>query len=310
MAVGTTAAILGAAAIGGIASIASGVIGANAANNAATTQADAADRALEIQNDQYNRSLEIQREQFDRALAAQQDQFDRTMGFQQDVYNEGVERGTPWIDAGRTALEAYMGELGLSDAAKNGTFQSGFQSTPGYQFQVEEGEKGVVNNLAALGMKNSGAALKALTRFRQGLADQTYQTYLDRVGGVAQDGQNQVNATNNFAAGVAGGMGALGANFANNQANTRMNYAGNVSALGMNYANNAGNIIQDRGDARASGYVGTANAWGNALGNMSNIFGNALGYASNGFGSWGTQRYSNPNADGSAVLVPGYQFGV
>ena len=29
-----------------------------------------------------------------------------------------------------------------------------------------EGEKGVVNNLGALGMKNSGAALQALTKVR------------------------------------------------------------------------------------------------------------------------------------------------
>lgn len=125
------------------------------------------------------------------------------------------------------------------------TERKGFQQTPGYQFQVEEGEKGVINNLSALGMKNSGAALKALTRFRTGIASQEYNNYLNRLQGAAGMGQTQVNSNN----------------------------------AGMQNA--AGNIAQGYGDvgaARASGYVGQANAWGNALGNISNTAGNALGW--------------------------------
>lgn len=192
---------------------------ASAADKAAKTQAKAADDALALQTRQYE---------------------------------EGVERSQPWVDAGKTGLEAYMGELGLSDAAKDGTFQSGFQTTPGYQFQVDEGEKGVVNNLAALGMKNSGAALKSLTRFRQGLADQTYNAYLDRLSGVSTGGQTQVGQNN---------------------------------ALGQQYANTAGQIMQDKGTATASGYVGGANAWSNALSNLTKQGGWALGMGSNNFGN-------------------------
>lgn len=218
MAIGTTMAVLGAAAIGGIGSIAAGAMQANAANQAAQAQATAADNALALQTRQYE---------------------------------EGVARQKPWIDAGKTALDAYMGELGLSDAAKAGTFQSGFKTTPGYQFQVEEGEKGAINNLAALGMKNSGAALKSLTRFRQGLADQTYNNYLDRLSAASTGGQASVQ---------------------------------NQNAAGAQYAQTGGQIMQDRGAATASGYVGGANAWSNALANMTNQAGFALGGLSNNFG--------------------------
>jgi len=218
MAIGTTAAILGAAAIGGIGSVAAGAMQAGAANQAAQTQAAAADKALALQTRQYE---------------------------------EGVARQQPWIEAGRTALDAYMGELGLSDAAKAGTFQSGFRETPGYQFQVEEGERGVMNNLAALGMRGSGAGMKALTRFRQGLADQTYNNYLDRLSAASVGGQASVQ---------------------------------NQNALGQNFANSATNTINDSAAARASGYVGSANAWSNALGNLTNQAGFALGGLSNNFG--------------------------
>ncbi len=218
MAIGTTAAILGAAAIGGIGSVAAGAMQANAASQASRTQADAADKALALQTRQYE---------------------------------EGVKRQQPWIDAGRTALDAYMGELGLSQGAKDGTFKSGFKETPGYQFQVQQGEQGVLNNLSALGMRGSGAGMKALTRFRQGLADQTYNNYLDRLSGASVGGQTAV---------------------------------GNQNVLGQNYANNAGQTIQDSAAARASGYVGGANAWSNALGNLTNQAGFALGGLSNNFG--------------------------
>jgi hypothetical protein len=120
----------------------------------------------------------------------------------------------------------------------------GFRETPGYQFQVQEGEKGVLNNLAALGMKNSGAALKALTRFRQGIADQTYDNYLNRLASAAGMGQTQTNTTN---------------------------------ALQQNAANSISSMYQDQGNARASGYIGAGNAWANAIGGVSNNLSGALG---------------------------------
>lgn len=204
--------LIAAAIIGGGAALISGMMGANAAEKAAKAQTESADKAL---------------------------------GLQTRIYEENKAASAPWLDAGKKALAQYQGELGLSTTGADGTpFQSQFQETPGYQFAVEEGEKGAVNNLAALGMKNSGAALKALTRFRTGLADQTYQNYLTRLGGLATGGQQQAAAD---------------------------------SAQGANYAANAGNTIQQSGAARASGYVGAANAWQNSLANFSNMAGNMLG---------------------------------
>jgi hypothetical protein len=198
--------------IGAGASLLSGFLGSNAAKSASQTQAAATDKATALQAATIAQS---------RADAA------------------------PWLAAGKTALGSLMGELGLSKTNADGTpFQSQFAQTPGYQFQVEQGNKGVVNNLKALGLGASGAALKALTRFNQGLANSTYQQYLDRLSGVSTGGQSTSSSTGNQA--IAG-------------------------------AQMVGSGIADAGAARASGYVGSANAITNALGSFANTAGRALG---------------------------------
>ncbi len=215
-------AILGAAAIGGIASIASGVISSNAAQKAAQDTAAASGNALQLQNEQY-----------------QQNRTDTL----------------PWLVAGQAALAQYGGELGLTKTNADGTpFTSQFQETPGYQYDVSQAEKGVDNNLAALGLKGSGAALKALTKTRMGLADKTYNNYLDRLSAASVGGQSQANTD---------------------------------AAAGTANAINVGNLGISAADARASGYIGSANAATGALGNVANIGSNALGWLSGNKG-WAT----------------------
>lgn len=211
-------ATIGAAAIGGVASIAGGAMQADAANRAAQTQAQAADNALALQTRQYE---------------------------------DGVARQQPFLDAGMNANRAYQNELGIGDEARAGTFRSGFRETPGYQFQVQQGEQGVMNNLSALGMRGSGAGMKALTRFRQGLADQEYGNYLGRLGQAAGQGQAVTQKVND---------------------------------MGQTYANNAGALGMNAAEQRASGYAAQSNAWSNVLGGLSNNTGFALGMLSNNFG--------------------------
>lgn len=189
-------------------SIIGGLFGSSAADKAANAQGDAANKAIELQK------ATIAQARLDSA---------------------------PWLEAGKKALSQYMGELGMGGAG----FTSQFTKTPGYDFQVQEAEKGALNHLGALGMKNSGAALQALTKLRSGLASQEHGNYLARISGLAGVGQNQVNQNN---------------------------------AASMNSALSQGQLMQDAGAARASGYVGGANAWTGALDNFGNTLGNWASY--------------------------------
>lgn len=197
--------------IGAGASLLGGLFGSSSAEKAAQAQADAANRATALQKRMYEQTRADQ---------------------------------MPWLEAGKTALSTYMGQLdGTGDA-------NAFKATPGYEWRVSQGEKGVMNNLAAMGAKNSGKALKSLERFRQGIASEEYDKWFGRVGAAAGQGQQASNS-----------MAASSANAANSMSNT----------------------IQGAGEARASGYVGSANAWTGALNSAANFLGQGSG--SNSFGS-------------------------
>lgn len=209
----TIAALLGAGA-----SILSGFLGSNAATSASQTQAAAADKATALQA----------------ATIAQA---------RQDA--------APWLQAGQQALQQYTGELGLTKTVTNPTtgavtpFQSQFQQTPNYAFDVAQGTKGVINNLAALGLKQSGAAEKALGSYITGKANDTYQSYLDRLSGVSTGGQTT---------------------------------EGSVSGQSLGASNNIANSINNSAAATASGYVGSAGALGAGLTGAANNYTTALGW--------------------------------
>ena len=105
-----------------------------------------------------------------------------------------------------------------------------FRRSPDYEFARTEGLRGVETSNAARGMLRSGNNLRALTEFGQGLATQTFGNYRGALERLAAMGQNS--------AGALAGAGQQSANMA--------------------------------GAATASGQVGSANAWGGALGNIGN----------------------------------------
>lgn len=89
------------------------------------------------------------------------------------------------------------------------------RNTPGYQFAVEEGQKGLERSAAARGNLLSGGALKDITNYRVGAADANYQN----VWGNAFNANNANNASalNAYSAGAganvaAGGLNLNGAN--------------------------------------------------------------------------------------------------
>lgn len=116
---------------------------------------------------------------------------------------------------------------------------SSITSDPGYQFGLTQGTNALNSGAAAKGMTYSGAQQKALTKFGQDYGSTKLNDSLNRLMGVA-------------------GLGQVGAN--NNQ------QAGNV------YGQQGGNALTGAGNARASGYVGSTNAWNNALGGILNNY--------------------------------------
>lgn len=85
---------------------------------------------------------------------------------------------------------------------------SSFFDSPDYQFALEQGNRSVNQGLAARGMSNSGAAMKELTRYGQGMASQQLGNYTNRLASLAGIGQTATQATGNAGMTAAGNMGA------------------------------------------------------------------------------------------------------
>ena len=152
---------------------------------------------------------------------------------QQMEWEQNQANQAPWLQAGTTAL----GEL-MNLAPFQAPTATQAEATPGYQFQLQQGQQAVERSAAAKGGLLSGGTAKALDLYSQGVASTNYQnTYNNAL--------NQYLTQYNKLAGISG---------AGQQA------AYQLGQQGGQYAQTAGQTQQNIGAITASGYVGAANA--------------------------------------------------
>jgi hypothetical protein len=145
------------------------------------------------------------------------------------------------------------------------------QNDPGYQFRLQQGTQAVQNSAAASGDLLSGNTLAGLTQYGQNYASNEYQNVYNRALQQYQQQyniyqNNQANQWNRLAS--MAGIGQTAVNQLNSAGSTAaQNYGntviGSTNAIGQNLNNAAA--------ATASGYVGSANAYGGALGSLGNL---------------------------------------
>jgi hypothetical protein len=173
---------------------------------------------------------------------------------QREMFERQVQLQEPFRQAGMTAQDQIMQLLGIGgDASAEGYGsmarpfgQTDFEADPGYAFRQAEGMRALERSAAARGNLLSGNTLKGIQRFGQDLASQEYQ-----------------NAFNRFQVERAARLNPLQSLMGAGQS------AANVmtGATGQ-AAQNIGQMQLGAGQARASGYVGQANALAGALGQI------------------------------------------
>lgn len=181
--------------------------------------------------------------------------------------NSGVGAYTPLANLGATysgVAPTLMGALGTGTPQQNAAALASFQqANPGYGFQVQQASDAAARAAAAGGMSNSGNALIAADKYAQGLANNTYQQWVQNL---QNTGQMGLSATSGAAAGQAGQYDAL--------ANLAQNY-------GQNQAGVASNVYS--GTANANQMVAQGEQQG-----ASNLLGAGLGLASLALGPAGS----------------------
>ena len=215
------AAVAGGAIVGGVASSA---IGGSAAKSAAGTQADAANNAAQLQWQQFQQLQQNQQ---------------------------------PYMQLGQNSiggLQSQLGKLGGMNFSFNPT-EAQLEQTPGYQFTLQQGLKGVDNAASAKGLNLSGAQMKGIGQYTTGLADQTYQ-------------QQYQNALQNFMTNY--GASSDQYNRLSGLVGLGQNAAAGVGNAGLQTANSAGNFLTSGANAQAAGTIGAANAINGGIGSAMN----------------------------------------
>jgi len=134
-------------------------------------------------------------------------------------------------DAGSEGYGRFSRDFGMDD----------FEADPGYAFRLSEGNRQLERSAASRGMVLSGQMFKGLQRFGQDMGAQEYQNAFNRY---QTNRTNQLNPLQSL-------MGA--GQTATNQ------LTGAAGQLGRDLGENA----LGAGNARASGFVGSANAYTN-----------------------------------------------
>lgn len=169
---------------------------------------------------------------------------------QKAMFDQTRADQAPWRAAGENALAQLVGGIGPNGQFMRRFGMSDFQQDPGYQFRLGEGTKAINHSAAAAGNLLSGATMKALAKYNQDFASNEYGNAYNRY-------NNDITNRFNRLSGIAG---------TGQQANNL------VANAGQNMANNVGQNQIGAGNARASAYIGGANAISGALGQGVNMW--------------------------------------
>lgn len=246
--------------------VAGAAIGGISASKAAGAQRDAANQATAAQRDTSAAAIAEDRRQFDTTQA----------------------NLAPWLKAGTGAvgqLSDLVPQLNEQEKAY-GQFQAPTAEqaaqTPGYQFQLAEGQKALERSAAARGNLLTGGTAKALDRYSQDYAASNYQNTYNNALNAYQQGYNQFqnSLTNQYnrLAGLAG----TGQNAANTLGQIGQQSASNIGNIYSQLGQNIGQNAQNAGAATASGYVGIGNSINSGIGNAITLNSLLGGRTSNG----------------------------
>lgn len=178
-----------------------------------------------------------------KASKAQQQAATQQAQLEREMFDRQVELQEPFRQIGLTNLNKLAALYGEGGEFARAPGMGEITMDPGYAFRLAEGQKALERSAAARGGLLSGSMLKGAQRYGQELGSQEFSNAYARA---MEQRQRVTNAL--F------GLGGIGPTAATT-----------IGGAAQGYAQGAGQAIQTGGQARASGYLGQANALTNAL---------------------------------------------
>lgn len=167
---------------------------------------------------------------------------------QRQIYDQNREALQPWQSSGLSANALYNAALGVPGTDPNAARSAfdAFRGSTGYDFRVREGMDALNSGYGGSGLVRSGAALKGLDDYRQGMASAEFGNWL-----------SGIESARNLGFGAASAQAGVGQNFANNS-----------TALNTQNANALGALQMQKAQTTAGAIGGLANIGGYLAGNI------------------------------------------
>ncbi|MGE3681951.1 MAG: tail fiber domain-containing protein [Bdellovibrionales bacterium] len=183
----------------------------------------------------------------DRAVQAQRDASRDANATQRYIYDQTRADQQPWRQSGEQAL----GHIWNSDYLRDFSMAD-FQADPGYQFRMQEGMKALQNSAAAKGNLNSGATLKALTRYGQDFASNEFTNAYNRFNSDRDRRFNRLSSLAGLGQTANAQVGQAGQNYATAYGNNVTGAANAQAAQAMAQARQVGGLFESGATAYAA----------------------------------------------------------
>ena len=298
---------LGGAAIGAIGSMASAGMGAAASKDAAKQQQKMAEMQYMLAQDAFKKSRKelLPYSQFGQQQLPKYGQALDTYSSMLPGYQQRISDYDKAVGAYNAAIPEMSGAYTIDQYKQSPLYTpmvtnlAELQATPGYQFQLQQGQQALGQSAAARGGLLSGAQMKAAQGFGQQQAATGFQSAWERAQQAYQNAftqnlqrQQQLRGTLTGAAGLAQnaaglygqGLGYQQQDIANRAGATQFGYgaATDIANRRQNAANIMGQAAGNYGNAGAAGTLASTGAWQQGLGN--------LGYSLGALGNYGAQQ--------------------
>ena len=152
-------------------------------------------------------------------------------------------RQEPFYQAGLKALPAYSQGVMPGGNLVRPFSNADFQADPGYGFRLSEGIKTLENSAASRGNLLSGATLKGIQKYGQGLASQEYQNAYNRYTGDQATQRNALASLTGFAPTASSAMQSGDMAYGTNAANLASNTANAMAGAGATRSSSYGNAL-------------------------------------------------------------------
>ena len=184
------------------------------------------------------------------------DASDKAIGAQQQGLAQSRADLAPWTTAGGAAIPAVQDAAGLNGQPGYDAAMAGFHTSPGYQFQLDQGLRAVDAGAASKGILNSGATLKAEQTFGTGLADKEFTDYYNRLFDLSKLGESAAAGSASATADASKGEAQTDLSQGSALSSIYGNTASGIGTAANNYANQS--LYRDRTNTLMGGYGGGA----------------------------------------------------